>query len=89
MHSRWTLDLTVVKELSMPQQEINPPNRLLRGELTRRWQQLSSSDIDECCADRLKLVDILQSRYGYAKRRAEMEAALFFGEFQDRLRRAA
>jgi hypothetical protein len=64
-------------------------NRLLCGEITRRWQQLTSSDIEECSSDRTKLVDVLQARYGYAKRRAEKEVDLFLGEFQDRLRMAA
>jgi hypothetical protein len=30
----------------------------------------------------------LQARYGYARRRAEKEVDLFFGEFHDRLRMA-
>jgi hypothetical protein len=64
-------------------------SRLIRGELTGRWQQLTTSDVDACCADRSKLIDVLQSRYGYARKRAEKEAELFFGEFQDRLRLAA
>jgi len=64
-------------------------SRLLRGEITRRWQQLTPSDVDDGCADRSKLVDALQFRYGYARKRAEREVELFLGEFQDRLRRAA
>jgi hypothetical protein len=64
-------------------------NRFFRGEITRRWQQLTTSDIEECCADRSKLVDVIQARYGYAKKRAEKEVELFFGEFQARLRMAA
>ena len=65
------------------------PNRFLRGEITRRWQELTTSDIEECCADGSKLVDVLQARYGYAKNRAEKEVELFLGEFHDRLRMAA
>jgi len=64
-------------------------NRLLRGEITRRWQQLTTSDVDDCCADRSKLINALQFRYGYARKRAEREVELFLGEFQDRIRRAA
>ncbi len=67
----------------------NNPNRFLRGEITNRWEQLTPIEIDECCADQSKLVDILQARYGYVKRRAENEADLFYGEFQDRLRMTA
>ena len=64
-------------------------NRFIRGEITRRWEQLTNSDVEECCADRSRLIDLLQSRYGYARKRAEKEVELFFGEFQDRLRMAA
>jgi hypothetical protein len=65
------------------------PNHHLRGEIMRRWQQLSASEIDESCTDRSKLVAFLQNRYGYARRRAEQEVELFYGEFRDRLRMAA
>ena len=64
-------------------------NRFFRGEITRRWQQLTTSEIEECCADQSRLIELLQARYGYAKTRAEKEIDLFFGELQDRLRMAA
>ena len=63
--------------------------RLLLGEIRGRWEQLSNSEVEECCADRSKLIDLLQARYGFAKKRAEKEVELFLGEFQDRLRLAA
>jgi hypothetical protein len=63
------------------------PTRLLRGEILGRWGQLTASDIEDC--DRFQLITVLQSRYGYARRRAEKEVELFFGEFQERLRMAA
>jgi len=65
------------------------PKRLLLGEIRRRWEQLSNSEAEECSVDPSKLIDLLQSRYGYARRRAEKEVELFCGEFQDRLRMAA
>ena len=67
------------------------PNRtrLLHGEILRHWEQLTTSDIDEYGTDRSGLINLLQSRYGYAQRRAEKEVELFFGDFQERLRRAA
>ena len=68
---------------------LNSNPRLLSGEITRRWQLLTTSDIEECCADRSKLIELLQTRYGYAHRRAEKEVELFLGEFQNRLRMAA
>ena len=65
------------------------PNGHFRGEIMRRWQQLTASDVEQCCTDPAKLVDVLQNRYGYVRRRAEKEVDLFYGEFQARLRLAA
>jgi len=62
---------------------------LLRGEILRRWEQLTTCDLDECGDDRSKLINLLEARYGYANRRAEKEVTLFFGDFQARLRMAA
>ena len=64
------------------------PLHLLRGEIMSRWEHLTASDVDECCSDRSRLIDVLQYRYGYVKRRAEKEAELFFCEFQTRFRMA-
>jgi len=63
--------------------------RLIRWEILSRWAQLTTADIEECGVDQEKLIEALQARYGYAKRRAEREVALFFGEFEDRLRMTA
>jgi hypothetical protein len=63
--------------------------RFFRGEIMRRWQELTTSEIEECCTDRSKLSEFLQVRYGYARTRAEKEVELFFGEFQARLSMAA
>ena len=63
--------------------------RLLRGEILSRWVLLTTNDIEGCETDLAKLSDVLQTRYGYAKRRAEKEAELFFGEFEHRLRLTA
>jgi len=65
------------------------PHHLLRGEIMRRWEHLTASDVDACCSDRSKLIDMLIYRYGYVKRRAEREAELFFCDFQNRLRMAS
>jgi hypothetical protein len=79
-----------VKESSMANAKSDSgSNRFFRGEVTRRWQQLTTSEIEECCGDQSKLIELLQARYGYAKTRAEKEIELFFGELQDRLRMAA
>ena len=64
-------------------------NHFIRGEIIRRWQELTNSDIEECCADQSKLIDVLRVRYGYAQKRAQKEAELFFGEIRQRLRMTA
>ena len=64
-------------------------SRLLPGEIQNRWKHLTTSDIEECSADRSKLIGMLQTRYGFAERRAEKEVEHFFGQFLDRLRMAA
>jgi hypothetical protein len=64
-------------------------SRLLPGEIQNRWKQLTTSDIEECSADRSKLIGVLQARYGFARGRAEKEVEHFFGQFLDRLRMAA
>ena len=63
--------------------------RLLSWEILSRWGELTTADIEDCGTDRAKLIDVLQARYGYAKRRAEKEVDLFLDEFEDRLRMAA
>ena len=74
--------------MAYPQPSRNQ-GRLLRGEILNRWEQLTTTDLEECGADRSKLIEVLQARYGYARRRAEKEVELFFDDFQDRLRMAA
>ena len=65
------------------------PNVHLRGEIMCRWQMLSTTEIEEGCIDRSKLIAFLQSRYGFVRRRAEQEVNLFYLDFQNRLRMAA
>jgi hypothetical protein len=67
----------------------NHHHRLLCGEILSRWKQLTTADVEECGSDRSKLINMLQDRYGYAKRIAEKEVELLFFEFQERLRMAA
>lgn len=64
-------------------------NPHLRAEIARQWQHLTVADIDECGANPAHLIELLQTRYGFARRRAEQEVHLFLAEFQERLRMAA
>lgn len=61
----------------------------VRNELIRRWNQLTSEDIDRIGGRRDNLVDLLEYKYGYARRRAEREVEGFVTEFEDRLRKAS
>src|SRR5947209_4818261 len=54
-------------------------NRLLSGEILCRWEDLNKAEIEECAGDRLKLTALIETRYGYARRRAEKEVELVTG----------
>jgi hypothetical protein len=65
------------------------PARFLLGELLSHWSMLTQRETEVCLNDRDKLVELLESRYGFAKKRAELELNLFLSEFRDKLIRAA
>jgi uncharacterized protein YjbJ (UPF0337 family) len=60
-----------------------------RNELNFQWKHLSADDLDAIEGKRDNLGLLLESRYGYARRRAEREVDLFVDEFTDKLRRAS
>ena len=60
-----------------------------RNELNYQWTELSSDDLDGIDGKRDNLVYLLESRYGYARRRAEREVERVVAEFEDKLRRAS
>ena len=60
-----------------------------RNEINYHWTQLSSDELDGVNGRCDNLVDLLESRYGYARRRAEREVELVVTEFEDKLRRAS
>jgi len=60
-----------------------------RKELSYRWNELSSDDIDRIDGRRDDLVSLLETRYGFARIRAEKEVDAFVSEFEDRLRGAS
>jgi hypothetical protein len=65
------------------------PTRFLLGELLSHWTMLTQRETEVCIDDREKLVQLLQSRYGFARKRAELELNTFLCEFQDKLLRTA
>ena len=60
-----------------------------RNEINDHWAELSSDDLDQINGRRDNLVILLESRYGYARRRAEKEVERVVTEFEDKLRRAS
>jgi uncharacterized protein YjbJ (UPF0337 family) len=60
-----------------------------RNEINDHWSELSSDDLDQINGRRDNLVVLLESRYGYARRRAEKEVERVVTEFEDKLRRAS
>jgi len=60
-----------------------------RNEINDHWTELSSDDLDQINGRRDNLVLLLESRYGYARRRAEKEVERVVTEFEDKLRRAS
>jgi len=60
-----------------------------RNEINDHWTELSSDDLDQINGRRDNLVVMLESRYGYARRRAEKEVERVVTEFEDKLRRAS
>lgn len=60
-----------------------------RTEINHQWAALSSDDIDGVNGKRDHLVVLLETRYGYARRRAEREVERVVKEFEDMLRKAS
>ena len=60
-----------------------------RNEINDHWTELSSDDLDQINGRRDNLVILLESRYGYARRRAEKEVERVVTGFEDKLRRAS
>lgn len=52
----------------------------LRGDIRKRWGQLTDSDLDQVQGDREKLAGLLQERYGYAKEEASREVDEFLAD---------
>jgi len=60
-----------------------------RSEIHGHWSELSSEDLDRINGRHDNLVSMLESRYGYARSRAEREVERVVTEFVEKLRRAA
>ena len=62
--------------------------RFFRAEVLERWNQLGSNDVALLTGDRDALIGLLQDRYSFARRRAEVEVADFISTFQKRMQTA-
>jgi len=60
-----------------------------RNEINSRWTELTSDDLDQINGRRDNLVVLLESRCGFARRRAEREVERVVKDFEDMLQRAS
>ena len=60
-----------------------------RTEISDHWTELHPDDLDQIRGRRESLVDLLETRCGFARRRAEREVERVVTEFENKLRRAA
>ena len=79
---RWFLATHLVR--TVPDKWI----RFFRSEVLERWNQLGSNDAAFLTGDRDALIGLLQDRYSFARRRAEVEVADFISIFQKRMQTA-
>jgi hypothetical protein len=61
----------------------------LRSEANSQWSLLTPEDLLGFDGQREDLVRLLETRYGFAKLRAEREVDLFLHEFQDKVRKSS
>jgi len=60
-----------------------------RNEINAHWAELSSDELDRVDGRRDNLVILLESKYGYARGRAEREVERVVTDFELKLRRAS
>jgi len=61
----------------------------LKTEINDHWTELGPDELDQVRGRREKLIHLLETRYGFARRRAEREVERVVTEFENKLRRAA
>ena len=86
----WLVGPTLRKRKRAMQQDVLRAKwKHFRTEINHHWTELSSDDLDGINGTPDNLVVLLESRYGYARRRAEREVERVVSEFRDKLRRAS
>lgn len=53
----------------------------LRGEVQRRWGQLTDDELDQIEGSQMKLIGKLQERYGYTEEKARAEVNKFLTDY--------
>jgi uncharacterized protein YjbJ (UPF0337 family) len=56
----------------------------LRGEVQKKWGDLTNDDLDQIEGQSTKLAGKLQERYGYSKEEAEREIDNFLRDIKDK-----
>jgi uncharacterized protein YjbJ (UPF0337 family) len=51
----------------------------IQGEVKKQWSKLTDDDLTRISGQKEKLVGVLQTKYGYAKDKAEDEYKTFIG----------
>jgi len=62
---------------------LNGKWKQLRGEVKRRWGQLTDDELDQANGDYDILAGRIQERYGYARDRAERDLDAFLADYGD------
>ena len=73
----------------MHQDVLRNKRRQIRNEVNFWWSAFTQEDLHNFDGGRDHLIVMLETRYGFARRRAEREADRFFNHFEDKLERAA
>ena len=55
----------------------------LKGEVKTQWGKLTDSDLDQIAGQSEKLIGVIQTRYGYAREKAEQEVRDFKAASED------
>jgi len=64
-------------------------SKQLQAEVAAYWAELTAADLHGIDGKRDNLVGLLETRYGFVRRRAEQEVDWFLDQFKDRLRKAS
>lgn len=64
-------------DLSLDSQLFKGKWNELKGEVQKEWGQLTNQELESVKGEATRLVGLIQSRYGYAKEKAEAELAEF------------